>query len=61
MTPDGKEPVTLILCETKHIAVDRRMQANEDAIKSLNAKVTATLAFAVMSLVSIVILLLRGV
>jgi hypothetical protein len=43
------------LCTEKHKVVDFRLKSLEDATKSFNRKMTASLVFAIMTLVAILV------
>ena len=43
------------LCTEKHKVVDFRLNALEEATKSINKKIMATLIFTVMTLISIIV------
>ena len=45
----------LDLCTEKHKVVDFRINALEEATKSINRKIMATLIFTVMTLISIIV------
>jgi hypothetical protein len=54
------EFVRMELCGEKHVSVDRQLKDHADAIKATKNQITATLVFTVGTLISVIILILKG-